>query len=186
MNTATITAVTARRDELVGPSLYVPGVDRFVARTDATARVLERVVRGRAPTAATVTAAVVLAHLRGSATPPDAAMVLVDALIEDRAPRATLLDAVARLGAERAVALLRRALRMLRAEDAVREVGAAMVTVAFGGAVFAREALTLEQHLALATLARHPSLWSHDVAWLAALGLPATREGLEALVATGA
>ncbi|MFO0646380.1 MAG: hypothetical protein U0326_09080 [Polyangiales bacterium] len=114
-----------------GASIYVPGLDRFVTRSDATERALERLVRSRGASSTVVTAAVVLAHLRGAETPSDAAMTLVDALITDSAHRATVIAAVRSLGAERGFPLLRRALRMRADEESVREIATAMLEVAF-------------------------------------------------------
>ncbi len=169
-----------------GASIYVPGLDRFVARTDATERALERLVRSRGASSTVITAAVVLAHLRGAETPSDAAMTLVDALITDSAHRATVIAAVRSLGAERGFPLLRRALRMRADEESVREIATAMLEVAFEGRHPSRDALTMEQHLALSALAQHPTLWSYDAAWLDALHVGATREAVSAWVAEAA
>ncbi len=108
-----------------------------------------------APTA--VAAAVALAHLRGAATPPDAATALVDALLTDDAPRAAVIAALSALGAERALPLLRRALRLRRDGEAAREIAAAMRSLAFDGTVPTGDALTYEQRLTLATLAELPA-----------------------------
>lgn len=147
------------------------------ATPGATLAALERAVALRGTSGPVVTAAIVLAHLRGEHARANVGMVLVDALLADAAPRAALTDALAVLGPERAVSLLRRALRNLREADAVREVGEALVDAAFRGA--GDDARALERHLCLATLARHPTLWQHDTAWLAARALPCTRDAME-------
>ncbi len=173
-------------NDLLGASVYVPGVGRYLARGDDTGRALERLVRSRGAAATVIAAAVLLCHLRGDDAPNDAAMTLVDALIDDSAPRSMVIDAVRSLGAERALPLLRRALRMRRDAASVRDLASAMLTVAFAGATPATEGLTLEQHLALSTLAQHPTLWSHDTSWLAAHHLGATREAVARWVTAGA
>lgn len=176
----------AHADTQRGSSLYVPALDRFVDRSEATARALERIVRSRSAASTVVTAAVVLAHLRGEDTPNDAAMTLVDALIEDTAHRPTVIAAVKALGSERAQPLLRRALRMRRDEESVRDLAAEMIAMVFEGRAPSHDALSLEQHLALSTIAQHPSLWSYDTAWLAELHIGTTRRAVSAYVETAA
>lgn len=175
--TATHPATSTRRPRAAAwaPPRATPG---------ATVASLERAVSARGTSSPVVTAAVVLAHLRGALARADVGMVLVDALLADAAPRAALTDALAMLGPERGVALLRRALRNLRDADAVREVGEAMVALAFRGDD--GDALAVERHLCLATLARHPTLWQHDVRWLAARGLPCSRDAMERAVGAAA
>lgn len=176
-------------DEQRGGAVFVTSPDGSVEVTVDTERALARVVRlaGRDPSPAAITAAVALAQLRGERTPPDAAMALVDALIHDAAPRATVLAAVAALGAERALPLLRRALRMRRDAASVRDLARAMVVLAFPDAAsVSGDARSQAQHLTLATLAQHPTLWASDAAWLADAGLPASREAVAALVANDA
>lgn len=179
-------STNAHANDLLGASVYVPGVGRYLARSDDTGRALERLVRSRGASATVIAAAVLLCHLRGEDTPNDAAMTLVDALIDDSAPRPMVIDAVRALGRERSLPLLRRALRMRRDAASVRDLATAMLAVAFAGATPVGVALTLEQHLALSTLAQHPTLWSHDTAWLAEHHLGATREAVARWVTAGA
>jgi hypothetical protein len=146
------------------------------ATPGATLAALERAVSVRGTSGPVVTAAIVLAHLRGEHARADVGMALVDALLADAAPRAALTDALSMLGAARGVALLRRALRCVRDEEAVREVGEAMVALAFRDA---SDEGAVERHLCVATLARHPTLWTYDVRWLAAHGLPCSRDAME-------
>ncbi len=184
MNRTDRTATHA--DTQRGTSLYVPALDRFVDRSEATARALERIVRSRFAATTVVTAAVVLAHLRGDETPNDAAMTLVDALIDGVAHRPTVIAAVRALGSERAQPLIRRALRMRHDEESVRDLASEMIALAFEGRAPSHDALTLEQHLALSTIAQHPTLWSYDTSWLAELHVGSTREAVSAYVETSA
>jgi len=163
----------------ISPRTHLPRAAAYAPRRatpGATLAALERAVSARGTSGPVVTAAIVLAHLRGEHARADVGMVLIDALLADAAPRAALTDALSMLGAARGVALLRRALRCLRDEAAVREVGEAMVALGFRDA--SDEGAT-ERHLCVATLARHPTLWGHDVRWLAARGLPCSRDAME-------
>lgn len=141
---------------------------------------LERTVALRGGSAPVVAAAIALAHLHGALARVDVGMVLLDALLAERAPRSSLLDALAMLGPERGLALLRRALRQLREAAAVRAVAEAMVALAFRDD---RDALAVERHLCLATIARHPTFWHGDVAWLAERSLPCTPYAMARAVA---
>lgn len=179
MNTSSNTS-SRRDDRQTGPAVYVP----FHASRDNSSPTLtlERLARSGADLATTLPACIAAAHLRGPATPPDLATRLVDALVADSAPRAALTDALCALGVERGVALLRRALRLTRDVTLARDIALPMLALAFGDTRPGAAALTLEQHLAVATLAQHPTLFTDDTAWLATTGLPTTREGLDTLV----
>lgn len=169
-----------RDDRQTGPSVFVPFTRAAMSASPTVT--LERLARSGADLATTLPACIAAAHLRGPSTPPDLATRLVDALVADSAPRAALTDALTALGVERGVALLRRALRLSRDVTIARDVAVAMLRLAFGDTKPGTAALTLEQHLAVATLAQHPTLLTAETSWLAALGLPTTREGLDALV----
>ncbi len=184
--TSASTSQTTQHDVPQGVTLFLPGLDGLAARGDDMVRALEQLVRGRGESGTVRTAAIVLCHLRASRAPNDAAMTLLNALIEGVGPRTAMIDALASLGRARAMPLLRRALRMRRDEESVRELAAALLRVTYGGEAAANDALTLEQYLALSTVAQHPTLWTFRTDWLADHALPTTQEAFTARVAAGA